>query len=348
MATSFGQYYRLGTVTVTNGSTTVSGSGVIWSDVVQGDILECAGMQATVDSVNDDMDEITLMLPWAGSTASAQTYVVRKDAKGRYDPALTQAKVREFIAMLDDASILYGVTGAAPDDTVGEDGQWALKTNDGPWSLWLKVDGAWVLQGPPVGGLAYDVGGFSPDRPGSGENILSWLFTRTVTFPVNLSGSKAKCENAPTADAVSSIFQTGTTAAASVTISNASPGVVTHTTHGKSNGDRVKFKTTGALPAGLSVDTWYYVVNKATSTYQVAATPGGTAINTTSAGSGTHTAVYSVKIGTVTIAAGATTGTFAMASQAVFGAGEVLDTIGPIPHDATMTDLHITLIGVRN
>lgn len=80
---------------------------------------------------------------------------------------------------------------------------------------------------------------------------------------------------------------------ATVTISNASPGVVTHTAHGKSNGQPVMFTTTGALPTGLTAGTWYYVVNSTTNTYQVSATVGGSGINTSSAGSGTHTARYS-------------------------------------------------------
>jgi hypothetical protein len=78
-------------------------------------------------------------------------------------------------------------------------------------------------------------------------------------------------------------------APATVTISNGSPGVVTDTAHGFANGQAVLFTTTGALPTGLTALTWYYIVNQATNTYNVAATPGGAAINTSSAGSGVHT-----------------------------------------------------------
>lgn len=73
------------------------------------------------------------------------------------------------------------------------------------------------------------------------------------------------------------------------TISNASPAVVTATGHGLNNNDFIQFTTTGSLPTGLSTNTTYFVVNKATDTFQVSLTPGGTAINTSSAGSGTHT-----------------------------------------------------------
>jgi hypothetical protein len=77
---------------------------------------------------------------------------------------------------------------------------------------------------------------------------------------------------------------------ATVTISNASPGVVTWTANGLTNGDMIMFTTTGALPTPLVAGRTYFVVSQATNTCQLAASPGGTAINTSSAGSGTHTA----------------------------------------------------------
>jgi len=75
------------------------------------------------------------------------------------------------------------------------------------------------------------------------------------------------------------------------TISNATPAVVTSTAHELYVDDVVWFETTGALPTGLLVDTDYYVVNNGitANTFSVAESRGGTPINTTSAGSGTHT-----------------------------------------------------------
>jgi len=76
-----------------------------------------------------------------------------------------------------------------------------------------------------------------------------------------------------------------------VTISNATPAVVTWTSHPLVAGDKVVFTTTGALPTGLTVGQTYYVISTGlgANSFQVSATPGGTAINTSSAGSGTHT-----------------------------------------------------------
>ena len=56
------------------------------------------------------------------------------------------------------------------------------------------------------------------------------------------------------------------------------------------NGTAVVLTTTGALPTGLLVGTIYYVVNTVTTQFNLSATPGGAAINT----SGTQTGVHSL------------------------------------------------------
>jgi hypothetical protein len=77
---------------------------------------------------------------------------------------------------------------------------------------------------------------------------------------------------------------------APVTMSIASPGVITWTAHGFANGQPIRFDTTGALPTGFRVGSVYFIVNVATNTFQLATTVGGTPINTTGSQSGTHTA----------------------------------------------------------
>jgi len=89
---------------------------------------------------------------------------------------------------------------------------------------------------------------------------------------------------------------TGSTSA--VTISNASPGVVTWTAHGLVVNRSVVFTTTGGLPTGLTASTVYFVKTVlGVDTFTVSATPGGTVIATSSAGSGTHTATASGLVG---------------------------------------------------
>ena len=68
------------------------------------------------------------------------------------------------------------------------------------------------------------------------------------------------------------------------TATNASPCVFTATAHGMSNGMAVRI--TGTPPAtGFATGTTYFVVSKAANTFQLAASPTGTAINSTSTGS---------------------------------------------------------------
>ena len=70
-------------------------------------------------------------------------------------------------------------------------------------------------------------------------------------------------------------------------ITNASPAVVTANTS-FSDGTAVRLQSTGNLPTGLTIGTIYYVVNSTGTTFNLSATYGGSAINTSSAGSGTH------------------------------------------------------------
>ena len=74
------------------------------------------------------------------------------------------------------------------------------------------------------------------------------------------------------------------------TISNASPAVVSLNSHGQAIGDAVVFSTTSALPTGLTAGTVYYVIAAGftANAFEVSLTPAGAAINTSSAGSGTH------------------------------------------------------------
>ncbi|WP_430256551.1 hypothetical protein [Neorhizobium sp. DAR64872/K0K18] len=76
-----------------------------------------------------------------------------------------------------------------------------------------------------------------------------------------------------------------------VTMTIATPGVISWANHGLVAGTPVKFSTTGALPTGLTAGTTYYVVNPTTSAFSVAATPGGSAIATSGTQSGVHTAI---------------------------------------------------------
>ena len=81
-----------------------------------------------------------------------------------------------------------------------------------------------------------------------------------------------------------------------VTISIATPGVITLATHGLHLGQPVVFATTGALPTGLTAGTTYYAVPTASGTFNVATSLAnalaGTVVATSGTQSGTQTMQY--------------------------------------------------------
>ena len=79
-------------------------------------------------------------------------------------------------------------------------------------------------------------------------------------------------------------------ASQTVTITIASPAVVTYSGALPANGMAVTLSTTGALPTGLTAGPVYYVIGASGSTSNLAATPGGAAANTSGTQSGTQTA----------------------------------------------------------
>jgi len=54
------------------------------------------------------------------------------------------------------------------------------------------------------------------------------------------------------------------------------------------NGDAIAFNSTNLLPGNLNPSSGYYVINRSGTTFQVSATSGGSAIDITDTGSGTH------------------------------------------------------------
>jgi len=84
------------------------------------------------------------------------------------------------------------------------------------------------------------------------------------------------------------------TASSTITVTIATPGVVTHTGHGLWDGATVRFTTTGALPTGLSANIDYFVTKVDANSYKLSTTLAdqiaGTYITTSGSQSGVHTA----------------------------------------------------------
>lgn len=86
---------------------------------------------------------------------------------------------------------------------------------------------------------------------------------------------------------------TNETRNATCTMTIATPAVVTETGHGYGAGDKILFRTTGALPTGVTAGQVYFVsaTDLTTDTFKFSATDGGAVINTSGTQSGTHTLV---------------------------------------------------------
>ncbi len=81
-------------------------------------------------------------------------------------------------------------------------------------------------------------------------------------------------------------------AVGTVTMTIASPAVVSLTAHGLTTNDPVVFTTTGALPTGIAAGTVYYVIaaGLTANAFEVSTSLGGSAVNTSGSQSGTHSA----------------------------------------------------------
>ena len=109
-----------------------------------------------------------------------------------------------------------------------------------------------------------------------------------------------------------------------VTITNASPAVITSVDGSIFvNDNNVTLTTTGTLPSGLSIATTYYIVNASGATCNLSATSGGSAINTGSAGSGTHTLRHSLPLTTNEYSEGVALNTLKVSAS---GTGKVVQT----------------------
>lgn len=81
-----------------------------------------------------------------------------------------------------------------------------------------------------------------------------------------------------------------TSPTSTVTLTIASPCVVTWAANGLPDDTPVVLTTSGALPTGLTAGVEYFVVNRASGTFQLSDEIGGDAIDTSGSQSGVHTA----------------------------------------------------------
>jgi hypothetical protein len=161
----------------------------------------------------------------------------------------------------------------------------------------LRLTAAGVLTVGTLAGLGDGSGGTLNVVSGATTvanfgNTNLQLISRGLSFGASLGAQDAILSRKGTATLQLGAADAGAVTA-TVTITIATPGVVTWSSHNLSTGTPVVFTTTGALPTGITAGTTYYVIAVDASTFQIATTLAnalaGTAVNTSGSQSGTHT-----------------------------------------------------------
>lgn len=183
-----GIWYRTGTVSVTNGSATLTGVGTGWTSTVRAGDAVFVGAVATpyeVLTVNSNTS-ITLATNWTGSTAPGQSYFI---VQGMEWGDVTALSVQISQLIQSQTDILSGV--GAPSAGLGSDGSVYFR-QDAP-QYYAKVGGSW---GSPIS-LTGPTGATGPTGPTGSTGPSTTIAIGTVT--TGTAGSSASASMGGTA-----------------------------------------------------------------------------------------------------------------------------------------------------
>jgi hypothetical protein len=265
--------------------------------------------------------------------------------------------------------IVGGIYNSAPPTlTTGKASPLLLDANGN-----LQISSASLLaaiSSPLTPCSAVDCSGENPVGPvliaGSlpaGTAILGKIGIDQTTPGTSNGVSAVPCTTASCADANPVGNVLSNVLSATVTTPVASPGLVNWTNHGLIAGQQVVFSagSGGALPTGLTAGTTYYVLaaGLTSSLFEVATTPGGTAINFTGTSTSPQTAV-AIQTGPLTQALASSTPptyvagqsaptSFDLAGQIRVGNGSfVLSPNGGAPNVTNVSHAPGSVLGTKN
>ena len=154
--------YDTGTISVNAGATAVTGVGTAWTTVgiMAGDTFEAGGLIGIIESVTDNT-HLTLTRGWPGaSNLSGVGYQIIEDSWLRSAISTTQRQIGRIVNILNGTGYIYPVAaGGTPDNSLGEDGQYAQDFDNGKW--WKKASGVW---GSPYKTNYYATGSTTANR----------------------------------------------------------------------------------------------------------------------------------------------------------------------------------------
>jgi hypothetical protein len=144
--------YNVGTVSITNGETTVTMTGGMWNsaNVQVFDEIEIDGLVAVrIRSVDASAGTAELTQPWAGTTKTAVAYVVWQVSPLRFAGGQVAQNVVELVNRLNAEGLYLYIPSSATGPTsyglTADDGQYALQASTG--KLWLMEGGVWTFVG---------------------------------------------------------------------------------------------------------------------------------------------------------------------------------------------------------
>ncbi|PDT66393.1 hypothetical protein CO683_27015 [Bradyrhizobium ottawaense] len=139
--------YSTGTVSVSAGGTTATGSGTIWNDgsVKPGDILQIGNFQSVITDVTDATHLV--IPPWGGGLQSGATYVIWQVSPQRFAGAEAMSTVNRLATALNarEIPVVVGDDETVPDPSLGEEDQTAIQPSTG--KVWVMSGGIWTFLG---------------------------------------------------------------------------------------------------------------------------------------------------------------------------------------------------------
>jgi hypothetical protein len=145
--------YQIGTVSVSNGSTAVTGTSMLWTaaNACSGDAISINGLPFVRISDVTDFTYLTLMLPWDSGDLTGVPYIISQESKLRVSGVDGRMGVASLLAKLESMNIMWFLDEAWSEPSVAKppivaaENQSILKISTG--QLWVMQDGAWVAAG---------------------------------------------------------------------------------------------------------------------------------------------------------------------------------------------------------
>ena len=202
---------------------------------------------------------------WIGNAAGSANVLVSSLARSDHTGTLTVANGVTGLGTLTANNVILGNGTSTPSFVAPSTSGNVLTSNGTTWQSTAPA----AASGMPTGAIMP----FAAISPPTGYLLCDGSAVSRTTY--------------------SALFSTISPSRGTITVTIASPAVVTLSAHGFQTGDIIYLTTTGALPTGLSQNTLYYVINVTSSTFRLATSAAnataGTAINTSGTQSGTHT-----------------------------------------------------------